>query len=496
MKSRFLSRLLPVKKVTSWLRYITSGSLLHLGDVSSNTDYSDIKTVIETMRTLARDSQISTALSYYATDATVLNTSGQVIWASPKEDSDKKVADVINELFLRWDVVSYARSHILELATYGNLYIPTTDYYHKQAGRRSHMNIALDNNTTIDMDYDIVPCTKIPPEDVVHAWEQGEPVGFYYKPDNSEDLIRFPESSIIHFSLGGMLGDYKLKGREKGSNNEIEYDIQFAEPLMSQAVQPTQALSLLEDAIMLSSLARTIRFVNVRVGNTAEDDEIRNALQQVKDTIEQQLSINTATGDTQSYVNPQSPNNFIYVPKVDDQDAISITDLNVADTNAADGKLLQYYQDKKLSVLGVPKEAMNFSSNEGLGGAGAVLSQRSAIYANALQRIETAYMAGWRKALNYYFERRNLSRYKDRFELHMQPIVTTISTVTFEKRSEAISQAQALTELMQTLGITSDDSDYKKAISEILSEVLPKTGNDVSSWNIHISNEGGDTDVV
>ena len=496
MKPRFLSRLLPVRKVVSWLKYVTSGSLLHLGDISSNTDYSDMKTVIETMRTLARDSQISTALSYYATDATVLNTSGQVIWASPKEDTDKKIADVINELFLRWDVVSYARSHILELATYGNLYIPTTDYYHKPAGRRSHMNIALDNNSTTDMDYDIVPCTKIPPEDIVHAWEQGKPVGFYYKPDDSEDLIRFPESSIIHFSLGGMLGDYKLKGREKGSNNEIEYDIQFAEPLMSQAVQPTQALSLLEDAIMLSSLARTIRFINVRVGNTAEDDEIRDSLQQVKDTIEQQLSLNTSTGDVQSYVNPQSPNNFIYVPKVDDQDAISITDLNVADTNAADGKLLQYYQDKKLSVLGVPKEAMNFSSNEGLGGAGTVLSQRSAIYANALQRIETAYMAGWRKAINYYFERRNLSGYKDRFELHMQPIVTTISTVTFEKRSEAISQAQALTELMKTLGITSDDSDYKKAISEILSEVLPKTGNDVSSWNIDISNEGGGADVM
>ena len=46
---------------------------------------------------------------------------------------------------------------------------------------------------------------------------------------------------------------------------------------------------------------------------------------------------------------------------------------------------------------------MNFSSNEGLGGAGSVLSQRSALYANSLQRLESAYIAGWTDALNKYF---------------------------------------------------------------------------------------------
>jgi hypothetical protein len=180
------------------------------------------------------------------------------------------------------------------------------------------------------------------------------------------------------------------------------------------------------------------------------------------------------------------------VPKINGQDPISITDLNMTDSNEADSKLLTYYQDKKLSVSGVPKEAMNFSSNEGLGGAGAVLSQRSAIYANALQRIETAYMAGWRKAINYYFTRRNLSGYVDRYELHMQPIVTTLSTVTFEKRSEAINQAQTITDLMKNLGITDDDAVYKSAITEILSEVLPKTGSNVSDWGLNIEAGAGD----
>ena len=40
------------------------------------------------MRALARDSQISTALSYYATDATTTNTAGEIIWATA-DGSDK-----------------------------------------------------------------------------------------------------------------------------------------------------------------------------------------------------------------------------------------------------------------------------------------------------------------------------------------------------------------------------------------------------------------------
>ena len=298
-----------------------------------------------------------------------------------------------------------------------------------------------------------------------------------------------PEMACVHFSLGGLLGDYKISTTDVEGNAQ-DYDIQFATPLMSQAVQPTQTLSLLEDASVLSSLSRTIKFINVEAGT--EETEIRNALQQIKDAIEQQLSLNTANGDAQSFVNPQSPNNLIYIPKINGQDSISITDLNMAEANDADNKLLDYYQDKKLSVLGVPKEAMNFSSNEGLGGAGSVLSQRSALYANALQRLENAYMNGWTDALNKYFLSRNMSGFIDKFVLHMNPIITVQSTVQFDKRDSAISQATNIVTMLQNLGVK-DAANYKSAITEILTEVLPQTGADASTWKIDVSSaEGGD----
>lgn len=492
MANKWLDRLVPNRShlldLKSWMRSIVTGSLYRVSDVRSDTSFADIKTQIDTMRALASDSQISTALSYYATDATTVNTSGDVIWATSIDDNCKDVAEVVNALFRRWKVSSYARDHILELATIGNLYIPTTYLYREDSRTTSQKGVVLDNNTIPEEEYDIVPSYKIPPESIVHLWHKGTPQGYIMDPDdkNISDVLLLPELACIHFSLGGLLGDYTLDSVDS-EGNPVTYDIQFATPLMARAVQPTQTLGLLEDAIVLSSLSRAIKFIHVRCGR--QEEEIRDSLQQIKDAIEQQLSLNTATGDAQSFVNPQSPNNLIYLPYVDDNEALTITDLNMAESNDADNKLLEYYQDKKLSVLGVPKEAMNFSSNEGLGGAGSVLSQRSALYANSLQRLETAYMAGWEDALNKYFIARNMSGFVGKFKLHMNPIVTTQSTVQFEKRDSALGQAQTLASLLKEVGVT-DRKVYQDAFVEILSEVFPQMGADATSWKVDVSNSG------
>lgn len=494
-KNKWLDWLLPRRpsrfESTSYLRALLTGSLYRVSDVRGDTSVADIKTQIDTMRALARDSQISTALSYYATDATTVNTAGDIIWATSVDDKSKNVAEVVNSLFKRWSVNLYARDHILELATVGNLYIPTTYLYKEDSATYSRKGVVLDNNTIPEPSYDIIPSYKIPPESIVHLWYRGEPKGYIMEPDTGlSEVLILPESAVIHFSLGGLLGDYTLSTLDN-NGDEIEYDIQFATPLMAQAVQPTQTLSLLEDANVLSSLSRTIKFINVECGT--EEDEIRETLQQIKDAIEQQLSLNTASGDAQSFVNPQSPNNLIYLPRVGGQDALSVTDLNMAESSDADNKLLDYYQDKKLSVLGVPKEAMNFSSNEGLGGAGSVLSQRSALYANSLQRLETAYMEGWRSAINKYFLARNMSGFVDKFVLHMNPIITTQSTVQFEKRDSALGQAQTLVELLRNMGVE-DKESYTNALVEILSEVFPQMGSFARSWDIKIDEaaEGGE----
>lgn len=473
---------------TTLLRQIQVGSFYRVSNMKGDTSMATIKTQIDTMRALAEDSQIATALAYYATDATTLNSAGQIIWATPIEPKYEEVAEIINTKFKEWDINRYARDHILELATVGNLYLPTTKLY-RQQGRPGRELISLDHNTVRDDLYEVVASCKLPPEDCVHLWYQGRSQGYGLVDEKLGETVRYDENAIIHFTLGGLLGDYTIPGRDE-NGEEIEFDIQFGQPLMAAATQPTQTLNLLEDALVLSSLTRIVRFINVECGN-AEEEEIQATLQEIKDMVEQQLSINTSSGDAQSFVNPQSPNNLIYLPKINGQDAISIIDMNMAEATDADNKLLQYYQDKKLSVLGVPKEAMNFSSAEGLGGAGAVMSQRSALYGNSLQRIETAYKEGWRSAMNKYFVEHNFAGFIDKFELHMNPIITQMSTVSAERRDSALGQAAQISDLLTSLGIT-DESAYKQALTEILTEALPATGAAVNNWHMNLEEQANE----
>lgn len=472
---------------TSFLRLMKVGSFYKVSNLKSNSALTNIKMEIDTMRALAEDSQVSTALSYYATDATVANSAGQIIWATAIDPKYQDVAEMINLKLKEWDVNQYARDHILELATVGNLYLPTTKYY-REEGASGNEFVSLDHNTIRDDSYEVITSTKIAPETCLHLWYKGKSEGFGVEKEGV-GTIRYDENAIIHFALGGLLGDYTISGKNE-NGDEIDFDIKFGKPLMGSASQPTQTLNLLEDALVLSSLTRIVRFINVECGN-AEEEEIQATLQEIKDMIEQQLSINTTTGDAQSYVNPQSPNNLIYLPKINGQDAISVLDMNMAEANDADNKLLQYYQDKKLSVLGVPKEAMNFSSAEGLGGAGQVMSQRSALYGNSLQRIETAYKEGWRSAFNKYFDEHGYSGFKDTFELHMNPIITQMSTVNSERRDGTLSQADAIINLLKSLGIT-DDKVYKESLTEILTEALPRIGAAVNGWKMDLQSPEND----
>lgn len=490
----------PKRKKTSRLRSTVAigGSMYRISDLRTNSDVEDIRTQILVMRALAKDSQISTALNYYATDATTPNTAGDIIWATAIEPKYQQVADIVNQCFKRWKVNNYAGDHIIELITIGQFYMPTTEMYRTPGTNQRRELTSLDNNTLLNEEYDVIPSYMVPPEDIIHLWYRGEPQGYVYQPsedDSSvmgiEGAISYPESSIIHFSLGGLLGKYHITA-QTSNKDLIDYDIQFADPLMSTAVQPTQTLSLLEDALLLSSLSRAVKFVNVECGDLGDEDEIGAQLQKIKDRIEQQLALNTSTGDIQSFVNPQSPNNLIYLARVNGQDAVSITDMSMAETTDADNKLLDYYQNKKLSVLGVPKEAMNFSSAEGLGGAGAVMSQRSALYANRLSKVETAYKNGWTDALNKYFLSRGMSGFVDKFVLNMNPILTNMDQVLFEKRDSAINQAQALVNLMKELGVA-NSAKYQQAVTEILTQAFPQTGAAVNSWKVDINTDSGDT---
>ena len=147
-----------------------------------------------------------------------------------------------------------------------------------------------------------------------------------------------------------------------------------------------------------------------------------------------------------------------------------------------------------MSVLGIPKEALNFSSNEGLGGAGSVLSQRSGLYANILNKLKQSYISGLTDAIDTYFKSRGMSNLIGTYRLCMVDVITGQSDIMFEKRDSAINQATAMIELLKSVGIK-DESIYKQAVTEILSDSFPLTAASAMSWKLDdkvLANNGGE----
>jgi hypothetical protein len=73
--------------------------------------------------------------------------------------------------------------------------------------------------------------------------------------------------------------------------------------------------------------------------------------------------------------------------------------------------------------------------------------------------LQHAYSEGIREALNTYFRKNDLEQYCDRFEVKMQPPVGPEDETKSELSSNAVSRANDIIALLESLGVT--DSKIK-----------------------------------
>ena len=72
----------------------------------------------------------------------------------------------------------------------------------------------------------------------------------------------------------------------------------------------------------------------------------------------------------------------------------------------------------------------------------------------------------------------------------MSPIITTQSTIQFDKRDSTLSQANQFVQLLRDANVTSIDV-IREGLSEILTESFPKMGAEATAWQIEENNAGG-----
>lgn len=423
---------------------------------------------------MLQDPIIAAAVEMYADDATIYNDKGDVIWA---EGEDPNIVDAANRLIKVLGLNEKAWRHIYSLCVYGDLYLRL----YRQGDESDYSTMYNSNYTTM----------TIKPEDTVRKLEEyiefvdnpacifdlqnkDKTTGFIRVADTSQiqtntvfgtqplqtvkisDTIMYDRKAFIHISLAESINRNPelLQVDNIESNESNVYKIKSGKSILEDAYPVTQSLKLLEDSLLLNRLTKSaiVRLLQIEVGDMPKQ-EVTNLMHRFKNNLEQKMAIDKRTGLSKSYNSPGPMDNIVYSVTKDGKGAITVQNLG-GDVNVKDIMDLDYFNNKKLAALKIPKQFLNFDSPEGIGGNGVSLTKISSRYAHTIKRIQNAYIQGITNLINYFFIDKKLD-YVNKFTVKM----VSPSTVEDAERSETLSNnINQVSDIMTLVGELPDET--------------------------------------
>ena len=527
---------MPDEKVSSVVSAKDDITYLQLSDNVTNALLSDISAIQE-FRTISsnrndkytgfeemlEDPIIAAALEMYADDACQYNDNGQIIWA---EGDDVEAVKAANRLIDVLDINKNCWRDIYSLCTYGDLYLRL----YKEGDESDYVTIydKLNYDSSQLLIKPEEPAKKYEeyieyvenPASMFDLQTKGKTAGFMRVCDASKiktnniynsqplqtvesgNVISYDRMSFIHISLSESIKRnpelLQVTYGEDGTENKI-YKVKSGKSILEDAYPVTQTLKLLEDSLVLNRMTRSaiLRLVQVEVGDMPKAD-VTNLLHRYKNQFEQKIAMNVNTGLTKSFNSPGPMDNMVYTPTKNGIGAVTVQNIG-GDVNVKDIVDLDYFNNKKLAALKIPKQFLNFDSPEGIGGNGVSLTKISSRYAHTIIRIQNAYTQGITDLLNYFFINNKLD-YVNKFNIRMVSPSTLEDNERSEKLNNDIGQTRDLIDLVSEL----DDKERlevlqylfsnKLKLSEIAEIIQKHIDNIENNSEFDMDNENGEFD--
>ena len=468
---------------------VLTGALTDLDQIKqSTTALKDRATMYNAMAQLRSDAIIGPAIEIYATNATGTNADGNVIWAVPVSDDDVSIqaAKAANERIKAWKLNWRAYSHMIELVTYSNLYLRTTEFVTPRSKDTESQGVLSLNQRNPNEQWDVRTDIAVPPAIIYELRHDDEPSAFCVDFSLQENMNSSSytswckikgrpwsvqsSDSVIHIVYN--LSLYPTEIEVEDADGITPYTIYQGDPIFIDAYIPAQILSLLEDAIVANRVTRSslTRILQMEVGDCSPAEE-RRLLDQLKRQMEHKLAQNTNTGSASSYADPGPLEKIVYTLTRKGNGEIKLETLG-GDVNIRDIVDLDWYKQKITSITDVsPGNLGQSTDEEGTGGA-TILTQNNIRLYRKIISLQHAYSEGIREALNTYFRKNNLPDYQERFLVKMQPPVGPEDETKSELASNAVSRATEIIQLLENLGVT--DSQIKvKAVKSQLDIIDP-----------------------
>lgn len=444
----------------------------------------------QTYDVMAEDATISGALEIYAEDATETNDSGEIVWV---ESSNLEAQKYVNYLIKTLCINKHIYGWVYSLIKYGDLYVRL---FREEPAANKTLNESLveinqHNDTIKYANYvEMVPNPSTIFELVKHGQSQGyvETVSSAYAPISTslpyitnhrysfrkKDVNIYPATDFVHASLqhsGNRFPEYiELTGRYK-KNTDL-YQVRSGQSLLYSTYKVWRQLSLLEDSLLLNRLTKSsiLRLIELQVGDTPED-KIAPTILRLRGMFEQRAALNV--GDSISnYTNPGPMENTVIIPTRGDRGSINVQQVG-GDVNVKDIADIEYYRNKELSSLRIPKQYLQVTDDSTGFNGGTSLSLASSRAAKTIKNIQATVCQMITDMINIFLVSRGLSGYINQFTIRMQEPITQEALDKRESESNKLDSARNVLDLVDNY--IEDEQTKLKIVAELLSKSITNT---------------------
>lgn len=440
----------------------------------------DRQSKINDYREMLRDGVTLSAVELISEDASLVdNDTGLAAWVESADNPDfaEMMTSFLRNKFRINDIIYPLAFNIV---TFGECFVNT-----------NYSNIEYRKEYTVG-DY----FTIAEPEDVVHIYRYGVPLGYLFRPQSKDSSMLedtdklLPERSFIHFISDRASRDHLSSGSY----------IQYGSSFLEAARQYYKQRQLLDDLLILARLTRSsfYRLFSVDVGSASSQDTAR-MIRELKTAVSSKQSINVSTEVFSSKSSPILTGGNVYFPVRNGQGAVNVQEVG-GEVNVSALADIDYFDDRYYGALKVPKQFLG-QSDEAPGGIGdTTLTQLDIRYARTVKRCQRIIKSGLKDLIYWYCSIHNIL--PPSFTIEMPRILTAEDTRLSDIQKAEIETTSSILELVKNVDETIfENADKAKLIAALLNRV----SNDediIDSLNLNqfikkdnqSSNEESDTD--
>ena len=400
---------------------------------------------IKDYREMLKDGVTLSAVELISEDASLIdNDTGLAAWINSSDNQDfAEMATDFLKNKLRINDIIYPIA--FNIVAFGECFLDT-----------NYSNINYRNEYNVG-DY----FTLADPEEVVHIYKFGVPLGYLHSNEQTVDKL-LPERSYIHF-----ISD---RANKEQLSEDCDAYIQYGASFLEGARVYYKQRQLLDDLLVLARLTRSsfYRLFSVDVGSASSQDTAR-MMRELKTAVSSRQSINVSNEVFSSRSSPILTGGNVYFPTRNGQGAVSVQEVG-GEVNVSALADIDYFDDRYYGALKVPKQFLG-QSDEAPGGIGdTTLTQLDIRYARTVKRCQRIIKSGIKDLIYWYCSVHNIL--PPSFTVEMPRILTVEDTRLSDIQKAEIETTNSILELIKSVDENAiENSDKNKLLISLLTRV-------------------------